>query len=121
MSTFHRFEEIQAWQRSRLLTQKIVQMTRSGELSRDFVLRDQMFRAALSIMLNIAEGSGRRTDREFVQFLGIAHGSVKELQCALYVALDCGYADQRVFDDLFTAADEIGRMIYGLSRYLRSA
>ena len=96
-------------------------LIRETPLGRNFILRDQMYRACLSIMLNIAEGSGRRSNKEFNQFLAIAHGSVKEFQCILYVAIDSGNITQPQLDALYSAADEIGRMIYGLSKYLRSA
>ena len=86
MTTFKRFEEIHAWQKARYVTQKIYKYSNASEFARDFGLRDQMRRASVSIMANIAEGHGRRTRSEFANFLNIARGSAIELQSHLYVA-----------------------------------
>ncbi len=91
MARIERFEDIQAWQKARVLVKDIYSVTKSGNFARDFGLRDQIRRAAVSIMLNIAEGFARKTRREFCQFLVIAHGSVAEVQAALYVAMDQEY------------------------------
>jgi len=72
-------------------------------------------------MLNIAEGSARRTDREFSQYLFIAIGSIAETQFALYIGLDQGYIDERLFKKLYEEATEIGKMLSGLIKYLRSS
>lgn len=69
-------------------------------------------------MLNIAEGFGRRTDNEFKQFLVQAHGSCAEVQAALYIALDQSYISKDVFDDLHASAEEVSKLIMGLSMYL---
>lgn len=70
-------------------------------------------------MANIAEGFARRTSKEFVNFLGIAHASVAELQSHLYVALDQNCFDQQKFQKLYNEAEEISKMIQGLSKYLK--
>jgi four helix bundle protein len=119
MATFKRFEEIQAWQKAREVTREIYSLSNAGEFARDFGLRDQMRRAAVSIMANIAEGHGRRTRNEFANFLNIARGSAIELQSHLYVALDLVYIDRRQFDELYSLLDELSRMTVSLSRYLR--
>jgi four helix bundle protein len=72
-------------------------------------------------MANIAEGYGRRSDKEFANFLNFAHGSVAETQSHLYVALDLGYIDQNSFQDLYELLQEISRMTIALSQHLRSA
>ena len=100
MATFRRFEDILAWQKARSITQKIYRISSSGEFARDFGLRDQLRRASVSIMANIAEGFGRRSNKEFANFLNMAHGSASECQSHLYVALDVGYIFQNDFDDL---------------------
>lgn len=118
MARFERFEDIQAWQKARGLVREIYNVSNDGAFTRDFGLRDQIRRAAVSIMLNIAEGFARRTNREFTQFLVIAHGSAAEVQAALYVAFDQGYLTPSIFDYLYRMADEVSRMIMALSRYL---
>ncbi|HYJ91262.1 MAG TPA: four helix bundle protein [Pyrinomonadaceae bacterium] len=119
MATFKRFEEIQAWQKAREVTQKVYRVSSIGEFARDFGLRDQMRRAAVSIMANIAEGHGRRTRTEFANFLNIARGSAIELQSHLYVAYDLVYINQRQFDELYFLLEELSRMTISLSKYLR--
>ncbi len=120
MATFKKFEEIQAWQKAREITKKIYLMSNQGEFVRDFSLRDQMKRASVSIMANIAEGHGRRTKTEFANFLNIARGSAVELQSHLYVALDLAYISQIEFDETFSQLDEVSKMTVSLARYLRN-
>jgi four helix bundle protein len=78
--TIKRFEEIEAWQKARELARVVYQSTKDGQISRDYGLRDQMRRAGVSIMANIAEGFSRRSNKEFCQFLFIAKSSAAELQ-----------------------------------------
>ena len=119
MTTFKRFEEIHAWQKARYVTQKIYKYSNAGEFARDFGLRDQMRRASVSIMANIAEGHGRRTRSEFANFLNIARGSAIELQSHLYVAHDLVYIDQPQFEELYSLLEELSRMTISLAKYLR--
>jgi len=112
------FEDIKAWQNGRVVIKAIYQITSDGKFSKDFGLRDQIRRAAISINLNIAEGFGRGTDKEFRQFLINARGSVAEVRSALYIALDLSYITQPQFDDLFSSLDSLSRMITNLIRYL---
>jgi len=112
--TIERFEDLIAWQKSRLLTQEIYQVTRIGEFSKDFGLRDQIQRAAVSIMSNIAEGFERGGRAEFHQFLAVAKASCAEVRSQLYVALDVGYLDKESFDRLIEKGEEVGRIIGGL-------
>jgi four helix bundle protein len=109
-----RFEDLIAWQKSRILTQAIYQITRQSDFSRDFGLAGQMQRAAVSIMSNIAEGFERSKAGEFHQFLSIAKSSCAEVRSQLYVALDVGYLDQTKFNQLLTQAQEVARIIGGL-------
>ena len=97
MPTFRRIEDIQAWQKAREVTKMIYAVTSNGLFAKDFGLRNQIQRASVSIMANIAEGFGRRSDKEFANFLNMAHGSVSETQSHLYVALDLHYLDQETF------------------------
>jgi len=118
MVTIKRFEDILAWQKARELTKGIYDLTSSSEFSRDFGLKEQMRRASVSIMLNIAEGFARKTDKDFSKFLIQAHGSAAEVQSGLYVALDQGYVTQSQFDYINKKADEISAMTMKLSHYL---
>ncbi len=113
-SRIERFEELVAWQKARVLAAAIYRVTASGEFGRDFSLRDQIRRAAVSVMSNIAEGFERGKPSEFHQFLSMAKGSCAELRSQLYVAVDAGYLDQRTFDALSTQAVEVGRILGGL-------
>jgi four helix bundle protein len=121
MGTIRKFEDILAWQKGRQLTNLVYSATGKDSFSRDFPLRDQIRRASLSILLNIAEGFGRRTDRDFAHFLTQAHGSVAEVQAALYVALDQKYIDQPTFEHIYTLAEECSRLIQGFAKFLRSS
>ena len=118
MSTFKRFEDIEAWQKSREITRLIYAITKAGEFARDFGLRDQIRRASVSIMANIAEGFARRTDKDFANFLNVSRSSVAEVQSHLYVALDLEYVAAADFESVYAKLDEVSRMIFGLVRHL---
>lgn len=119
MSRIQRFEEIVSWQKARDLTSTIYEISKRGYFLKDFALRDQIRRAAVSVMANIAEGFDRDGNREFGQFLSHAKSSCAELQSHLYVAWDQKYMDDSVFNSLYGRAGEINRLIGGLLRYLR--
>lgn len=119
MATIKQVEEIQAWQKARVLCKRVYSITNEGRFAKAFGLRDQIRRAAISVMSNIAEGFERGGAREFVQFLAISKGSAGEIRAQLYVALDQNYVDQKRFDELIKDVDEISRMISGLMGYLR--
>ncbi|MCH7976614.1 MAG: four helix bundle protein [Bacteroidetes bacterium] len=120
MATFTRFEDIEAWQSGRELTKQIYSVSREHTFSRDFALRDQIRRAAISITSNIAEGFERQTTREFIRFLFIAKGSSGEVRSQLYCALDEGYLTPQSFDELFDMASSTSRQLAGLISYLKS-
>ena len=109
-----KFEDFVAWQKARVLTAEIYRVTEQGRFSRDFGLRDQVRRAAVSIMSNIAEGFERGRSSEFHQYLSVAKASCAEVRSQLYVALDVGYLSQKEFDDLISKAAEVGRILGGL-------
>lgn len=88
MSKIEKFEDIEAWKMAREITQIIYQISLSGNFSKDFALVNQIRRASVSILSNIAEGFERNGDKEFIQFLTIAKGSCGEVRAKLYVALD---------------------------------
>jgi four helix bundle protein len=110
----NRFEDFIAWQRARALTAKIYKASNSGSFAQDFALRNQIRRAAISIMANIAEGFERGRPTEFHQFLSVAKGSAAEVRAHLYVALDAGHINQSLFDELLENAEEVGKVLGGL-------
>ena len=121
MPTFRSIEDIEAWQRARALTREIYRTSNVGRFAKDFGLRDQIQRAAVSIMSNIAEGFERSGSGEFAQFLSIAKGSTGEVRSQLYVALDQEYVTQAEFERLIAGVNETARMISGLMSYLRGS
>jgi four helix bundle protein len=121
MATFRKFEDIKAWQKARRLTSKIYAVTSSVRFAQDFGLRNQIQRASVSLMANIAEGYGRHSDKEFANFLSMAHASVSEVQSHLYVALDLSYISAEAFKNLYDLVEEIGRMTFVLADHLRKA
>jgi|SRR5690606_3478496 len=120
MATIERFEDIESWQRGREVANLVYTATRNERFSRDFALCNQIRRAAVSIVSNIAEGFERDGNKEFLQFLAIAKGSCGEVTAQLYIALDQGYIDEETFDRIRSRVDETSRMIGGMMRYLRT-
>jgi four helix bundle protein len=109
-----RFEELVAWQKARLLTAEIYKATSTGEFGKDFGLKNQIQRAAVSVMSNVAEGFERARPAEFHQFLSMAKASCAELRSQLYVAFDVGYLDKDQFETLMALALEVARIVGGL-------
>lgn len=119
MATFKRFEDIHAWQKARKVTVEIYKLSGQGEFARDYDLRSQIRRSSSSIMSNISEGQGRRTDRDFAHFLNISLGSVAETKSHMYLAMDLEYISEPRFNEIYEKLDEIGKMLFGLSSHLR--
>ena len=115
-----RFEDIQAWQTARELTTLIYKRSDQGPFARDFGLRDQIRRAAVSVMSNIAEGFESRTDTQFANYLGHARASAGEVRSQLYVALDLKYATQEEFKESYELADKTARQISRFADYLEA-
>jgi four helix bundle protein len=109
-----RFEDFIAWQKARELTREIYKVTNLDRCARDFGMKDQIRRSAVSIMSNIAEGFERGRASEFHQFLSIAKGSCAEVRSELYVALDAEYLTQQQFIRLMADAVETGLVLGGL-------
>jgi len=114
------FEQLFVWQRARSLCRAIQPLAAMAHKQHDYALAQQLNRATLSIMANIAEGYARRSRKEFARFTQIAAGSNAEARACLYAALDRGYIDNAAFEKLVEETNEIGRMLEGLSRRLRS-
>lgn len=110
-----------AWQKARVLVHDVYKICESGKLSKDFRLRDQLTASAVSTMSNIAEGFGRKNDKEFVRFLDYSWASVSEVQSILYVILDNNSISPETFDKLFVQASEVASLIAGFSSYLQKS
>jgi len=120
MAGVERFEDLEAWQGARELTRRVYGCTSHGSWNRDFGLRDQIQRAAVSVLSNVAEGFERRSNTEFHRFLAIAKGSAAEVKAQLYVAADLGYIGAEEFAGIYELADKTSRKIGGLMNYLKS-
>jgi len=121
MANIRRFEDIEAWKKGRELAKDVYTVTSKGKFTKDYGLKDQIRRAVVSVISNIAEGFSRQTDKEFVQFLFIAKGSAAEVQSQLYIAVDLGYISQEEFTKLYNQADEVARLLAGFTKYLKGA
>ena len=120
MAAFKTFEEINAWQNARVLVMEVYAMTGGGDFSKDYGLKDQIQRAAVSVCSNIAEGFERRGNKEFINFLWIAKGSVAEVCSQLHNAKDLGYITDERFNSLYDSAKQIGGMLFNLITILSS-
>ena len=118
MAKFSKFEEILAWQKAYEVTLRVYKLTASGGFAKDFGLRDQIRRASVSIMANIAEGHGRRSNTEFANFLNPARGSTAEVQSHLHIARGLDYVPESDFQHLYQQLTEISRMTLSLAQYL---
>jgi four helix bundle protein len=119
MTIIQRFEDIQAWQEARTLVKLIYQLTSKEKYSRDYGMRDQIRRASVSVMNNIAEGFDCESKIEFARFLGIARRSAVEVQSLLYAALDAGYIDQTEFDAYYEQARKTKALVGGFKHSLK--
>jgi four helix bundle protein len=114
-----RFEDIQAWQAARELYRVVYELTGESQFAKDFGLRHQARRAAVSIMANISEGFDCNSNQEFIQFLYYALRSASGLQSHFYVAHDQGYVMRSQFEEVYEEAGKEKRMIFGFIDYLR--
>ncbi|HMX75485.1 MAG: four helix bundle protein [Anaerolineales bacterium] len=118
MAMIQKFEDIQAWQEARTLVKMVYQLTNKDKFSKDFGMRDQIRRASVSVMNNIAEGFDCESKIEFSRFLGIARRSAVEVQSMLYAALDVEYIDQNEFDIHYEQARKTKALVGGFKRSL---
>src|SRR3989337_4372474 len=109
-----KFEDLVAWQKARALTKQIYEITKQGSFSKDYGLCDQIRRATVSVMSNLAEGFERGSSSEFHQFIVIAKASCAEARSQLYVAYDVAHITQNQFDDATKLAEEVSPIIGGL-------
>lgn len=120
MAGITRFEEIEAWKTARQLTNKVYELSNQTGFNRDFGLRDQIRRASVSAMSNIAEGFESRTDVQFINFLGMAKASAGEVRAQLYVALDQKYIAEEQFKEAYSLAESCARQIANFIAYLEA-
>lgn len=118
MAMVEKFEDLMAWQKARHMASGIYRATARSSFDRDWPLRDQMRRAAVSVAANIAEGFGRSSRREFAHYLVIARGSCTELSSHCYIAEDNAFLDAVTAADIRGEAEEVARIIGGLRRSL---
>jgi four helix bundle protein len=118
MTGIDRFEDLAAWQRARRLASRIYALTSLAPLSRDYGLKDQLRRSAVSIASNIAEGLGSNSLRSFSRYLRIAEASATEVRSHLYIASDVGLIAPSEFDELSSELDHVVRLLRGLNRSL---
>ena len=115
---YYRFEKLEVWKDARLFVSMIYKITESFPAKERFGLIDQIRRAAVSIALNIAEGSTKNSDPDFRRFLKMAQGSVNEVVTALYIALDQRFLTQKQFDELYEFSLKINAKLNALSKAL---
>lgn len=120
MSTVLSYRDLVVWQRAMDLAKGVYEYTRCFPREEVYGIASQIRRAVVSIAANIAEGQSRETTGEFRQFLGIARGSLAELDTLLNLASDFGYGDTKTAAALMGMSDEVGRLLSGLQKSLPS-
>lgn len=121
MATIERFEDPEAWKLSREITKEVYEVSKNDLFARYYGLRNQICRASVSVMSNIAEGFERDGRKEFINFLSIAKGSSGEIRSQLYVALDQKYISQEQFDLVYGKTVQNSRVLAGLIKYLNQS
>ena len=114
-----RFEDIEGWKKGRELTRCVYALTRRPAFSKDYGLKDQITRASVSVMNNVAEGFDGGSEAEFSRFLVYAQRSATEVMSCLYVALDNAYITQSVFDETYALAQDARSLVGGFIKYLK--
>ena len=120
MSKIEKFEDLKVWQKAREVNLQIYKLSNKGTFSKDFGLRDQIRRASVSILSNIAEGFERNGNKEFNQFLSIAKASAAEVRAQLYVAKDLEYISNDEFSEVVNGLISVSKMLSGLMNYLKT-
>ena len=121
MATIQKFEYLEVWKKARILSNKVYPLTFKEPIASDFRMKDQMRGSVGSIMDNIAEGFERGSKLEFINSLTISKGETGELKSQLYRCLDNKYISQKLFDELYSLADEVTKMITGFISYLNKS
>ncbi|GIL21654.1 MAG: four helix bundle protein [Bacteroidota bacterium] len=120
MAKVKKFEDLRCWQEARDLVKEIYGVTGNGKAATDFGFRDQIRRAAISVINNIAEGFGRTSNKEFIRYLEFSFTSSNEVKSLLYVAIDLGYLEVKSATELQQKAEGVKAMNLALIKYLRS-
>ncbi len=121
MATYKTLEDLPIWTAAKDLAVQVYRITSEGNFKRDFALRDQMRRSAVSISSNIAEGFERASKKEFIQFLYIAKGSLGELRSQIAIATELGYISFEISQKLNSNCLKLSREIYGFIQYLKKS
>ncbi len=116
-----KFEDLEVWKLARELTGKVYRITSEGLFAKDYGLKDQIRRAAVSVMSNISEGYERGGNRELIQFLSIAKGSSGEVRCQLYIAMDQNYIADEKSRELINNFQKLSIMINNFIEYLKGS
>jgi len=114
------FEDIESWKESRLLVNEIYSLRLTPEFNRESSLKDQITRASVSIMSNIAEGFDSGSSKSFIKYLNIAYGSATEVQSILYILNDQSYVSKLTFENLYNRTAKIKNLIGAFIKYLNS-
>lgn len=120
MPAIMRFEDIEAWKTAREMTRMVYALTEQGQFAKDFGLKNQIQRASVSVMSNIAEGFESRTQAQFFEYLGRSKASAGDVRCQLYVAVDLKYLTEEQFRQVFDLADKSSRQIARFMDYLET-
>jgi four helix bundle protein len=119
MGKIERFEDLKCWQQARKVVNLVYDVCDTEKIFRDFTTKDQIKRAALSSMNNIAEGFGRFSNKEFIRFLEISESSAMETRSMLYILIDRKYIDQKKFDEIYNEVIDLTNQVIGFIKYLR--
>ena len=120
MGSIQKFEDLKVWQKARQVNLEIYKLSNKESFSKDFGLRDQIRRASVSVLSNIAEGFERNGNKEFLQFLSIAKASSAEVRSQLYIAKDLEYITEIEFNNTVNALLQVSKMLNGLISYLKT-
>jgi len=115
---YKRFEDIPAWKQARQFVKEVYKICNPESFKNDFDLMRQIRRASVSIMLNIAEGFERKTNKDFARFINNSKASAGEVRCAFYIALDAGFLTETQFDFLYMEVISISKQLSKFEKYL---
>lgn len=114
-----RFEDLETWQVARELANQVYGMTRQERMVKDYGFVDQIRRAAVSVMNNVAEGFERGSNKDFAKFLFVARGSAGEVRSMLYIARDQRYITAEVFNECYATCVRCSQLCWGLIKYVQ--
>jgi four helix bundle protein len=120
MATIKRFEDLAVWKEAREFVKTVYQLTHNEEMKKDYAFKDQIRRASVSIMNNIAEGFGRYSSKDFRRFLDIATASNLEVKSMFYLGADLNYFQESKHDELILQSEKLHYQLLALIKYLRS-